>query len=467
MDDRVAKLEQDYTVLKERMVFLEKLNQELVEQNKELLEENKEYAEKFAHLPKTSDKEKKMRGESKTLRYKMVTVLFADIKGFTNLAEQDDAQLLIDELDSFFIFFDEIVERYNIEKIRSIGDSYIAAGGIPKKNRTNPIEVVLAALEVSEYMVQLQKKYEANGRKIWDLTIGIHTGGVIAQPNVGKKKVTYDIKGDTVDVASRIEASCEAGKINISQMTYELVKEYFACEYKSKMPIKYKGDINMYYVKGLRPDFSVGGRGLKPNQRFKIKFQMIKYQDLEEFILDMLERELPKHLYYHNLKHTIDVITQCEIIGSNEGVSEAEMLLLKTAAVFHDAGQVYGSRGHEAKSCEMAGETLPQWGYSDEQINVIKGIIMATKLPPEPQTLLQEVICDSDLDYVGRQDFIPVSDTLYRELKVQNLVGHINDWNKLQIKFLEMHNFFTPTALSLRQVNKELQIDRLKSLITE
>ncbi len=458
-------LQVEITVLKERIEYLQKLNQELVDQNKELLSENDRNSELLSFLPKDA-KQQFEKGSSTGLKYKMVTVLYSDVKGFTELAEQRDAQGLIDDLDDFFFKFDEVVERNNIQKVKSIGDSYMCAGGIPKKNRTNPIEVISAALEVQAYLYNLQEESERNNRKIWDLTFGVHTGPVTATTS-GKKKISYDIKGDTVNIASRIESASKPGIISISAMTYELVKDFFVCEYSSKMPVKYMGDIAVYEVKGIRPVLSVDGRGKQPNRAFKTKFQIIKFEDLNDYVLDRLERELPKHLYYHNLKHTIDVTIGVEIIGSGEGVSNEEMLLLKTAAVFHDFGQVKGAVDHEERSCEYAREILPRFGYDQDDIEIITGIIMATKLPPKPTTLLQRIICDADLDYLGRRDMVPVSDTLYRELKVQGIISSFNDWNKLQVKFLSAHQYFTNTAQSMRQVNKEEQIERIKALITE
>lgn len=465
-EKKESNLLEENQILKERMLFLEQLNAELVEQNKELLSENSELSKRVAHLPKRSAKEEQMRGKAKSLRYKMVTVLYSDVKGFSKLLQHSDAEALIDELDAFFFHFGSVVKKYNIEKVKSIGDTYMAAGGIPKKNRTNPIEVIMAALEMREYMKRLQAESKKNNKKIWDLTFGIHTGPVVASVS-GKRKISYDIKGDTVNIASRIESSSEPGIILISQMTYDLVRSYFICEYYGKLPVKYKGDTSMYIVKGFRPELSIDNTHLIPNKKFMTKFQIIKYDDLEEVILDRLERELPKHLYYHNLKHTIDVIIGVEIIGTGEGIDSYELLILKTAALFHDSGQIYGSLGHEEKSCEIAREILPDYGYSEEQIQEIEGIIMATQLPPTPTTKLQRIICDADLDYLGRRDFIPVSDMLYRELKVQNILTSFNAWNKLQIKFLSGHQFFTKTALGMRNVNKEKQIERLKDLIED
>jgi adenylate cyclase len=469
MDENAAikKYMDDIQVLKERIEALDKLNKELAEQNDELREENDRQSELLAFLPSDAGEQLREKGKgSNSLRYKMVTVLYSDVKGFTELSKEQDAEALIDELDSFFFEFDKVVKSYNIQKVKSIGDTYMCAGGIPKKNRTNPVEVLMAALDVQSYLKQLQDESKKNDRKIWSLTFGVHTGPVTAEVS-GKKKISYDIKGDTANIASRIESACNPDEICVSGMTYEFIKDFFACEFKSKMPVKYKGDVPVYVVKGYRPELSFNGEGKHPNKAFRTKFQMVKFEDMNDYILDRLERELPKHLYYHNYKHTIDVTIGVEILGDGEGVGEEDMLLLKTAALFHDFGQVEGAVGHEERSCKFAEEILPEFGYELEQIDIIKGIIMATKLPPQPHSLLQEIIADADLDYLGRRDMVPVSDTLYQELKVQGLIGSFNDWNKLQVKFLSNHNFFTETARKMRAVNKEKQIERIISLITE
>ena len=227
-------------------------------------------------------------------------------------------------------------------------------------------------------------------KRIWEISLGIHTGAVVAA-ELGKKKITYELKGETVNIASRIESASEPGKIIVSEMTRELISEYFRCSYIGKMPVKYVGDVNLYQVKGFTPEYSVDNEGKIPNKKFQIKFQLVKYDDLEEYMLDKLERELPKYLYYHNLKHTIDVGIQAELLGRGEGISNEEMLLLKTAALFHDSGQTIQTRDHELIGTRIASEILPRFGYLPEQIQAINEIIMATKLPPQPVTLLQKL----------------------------------------------------------------------------
>jgi adenylate cyclase len=231
--------------------------------------------------------------------------------------------------------------------------------------------------------------------------------------------------------------------------------------------VKYKGDLEMFSVKGLMEEFSFSGSKITPNAAFDTRFKLVQFTELQEMILEKLEKELPAYLYYHNVKHTVDVVTEVELIGWTEGCSDEEILLLKTAGLFHDAGHTVIYDGHEHEGTLMARAMLPGYGYTQAQIDRICNIIMATKMPPQPKDLLQDIICDSDLDYLVRSDMIPVSNTLYKELKEQNKIGTLNDWNKLQVKFISVHQYFTKTARSLREVNKQIQIDRIKSLITE
>ena len=457
---RIAKLAKQNQELEEQIKKLEKLNEKLARDNEKIKAlYEKVSPEGFKEIP---EKEKK----ETSLKFNMATVLFSDIHGFSKLVEGMDSSAVMDELDEILYEFDAIVARYKIEKIKTIGDTFMCAGGIPVKNITNPIDVEMAALEMNNYLENYELNKRGAGNRIWELKIGIHTGPGTASIT-GKKKVNYDIKGDTVNTASRVEAVSANGLIIISVMTYELVKEFFDCEYFGKLPVKYKGDLQMYKVKGLKPEFSVDGKGIIPNDAFRIKFGLIQFTDIQEIILDMLEKELPDYLFYHNVKHTVDVVTEVELIGWGEGCSDEEILILKTAGLFHDVGHTVAYDNHEYHGTIIAKEMLPKYNYSPEQIEKICSIIMSTKLPPKPTNLLEDIICDSDLDYLGRSDFIPVSNTLFEELKAQNKMGSLNDWNKIQVKFISGHQYFTKTARSLREVNKQLQIERIQSLITE
>jgi len=336
----------------------------LVKQNQDLSEQYENLLKEFEKVQADNERMKQMLAEMsdsqkarlkspedrpETLKFKMVTVLFAELHGLRKATEGMDSQALMDEMDTIYFEFDRIVRKYRIEKIKTIGDTYMCAGGIPLKNITNPVDVVMAALEMMLYISNLQKdRYE----KIWELRVGIHTGPVTAS-TTGQKKISYDIKGDTVNTASRLESFGEFGRITMSVMTYELVKEFFNCEYFGKLPVKYKNDLELYSVKGLMPEFADDAEGHIPNHSFDVKFKLIQFTDLQEIILDKLEKELPKNLYYHNVKHTVDVVTEVELIGWAEGVSDEEIVLLKTAGLFHDAGHTISYKDHEDRGCEI------------------------------------------------------------------------------------------------------------------
>jgi adenylate cyclase len=459
--------------LVKRIARLAKQNQELEDHIKKLEKGNEKLSRDYEKIKALYEKVspeglKESEGTKKesSLKFNMATVLFADIHGFSRLVEGMDSSNVMDELDEILYEFDAIVTRYKIEKMKTIGDTFMCAGGIPVKNITNPVDVVMAAMEMRNFLLKYETEKRGAGNRIWELKVGIHTGPVTASIS-GKKKINYDIKGDTVNTASRVEVVSEKGSILISVMTYELVKEFFDCEYFGKLPVKYKGDLQMYMVQGLKPEFSGNGEGVVPNEAFRVKFGLIQFTDMQEVILDKLEKELPDYLFYHNVKHTVDVVTEVELIGWGEGCSDEEILLLKTAGLFHDAGHTIAYDNHEFFGTQLARDMLPKYNYTPEQIERICSIIMSTKLPPRPTDLLENIICDSDLDYLGRSDFIPVSNTLYEELKAQKKIGSLNDWNKLQVKFISGHQYFTQTARSLREVNKQQQIERILSLISE
>lgn len=456
--------------LLKRIQKLVRINRDLYDKNEklqkaiiELTEQNENLVLRLKDARLGMKEERYHESVERIKKYKMATVLFAYITGFRQLTDNDSSEVVMDQLDEVLIEFDRILIKYKIHKIKTIGDTYMAAGGIPEKNITNPIDVVMAALEMNIFLNQLRR---IDGVRYWNLSLGIHTGPVTATIT-GKKKVSYDIKGDTVNIAHRMQGVSESGKILVSVMTYELIKEFFVCEYYGRMPVKYKGDLEMFIVNGIRPEFSMRERGVMPNALFNTKFKLIQFTDIQEMILDKLENELPSYLYYHNVKHTVDVVTEVELIGWAEGLDDEGILLLKTAALFHDAGHTISYDDHEFHGTELVRKILPGYGYTEEQIQKICDIIMATKLPPQPEDIYQKIICDADLDYLGRSDMIPVSNTLFKELNEQNKIGTLNEWNKLQVKFISAHTYFTKTAKSLREVNKQKQIERIKKLITE
>lgn len=199
-------------------------------------------------LPEEVADELKKKGSADAKLIDEATVLFTDFKGFTQLSEKLSPQVLVAEIDACFSAFDNIMHSHNVEKIKTIGDSYMAAGGLPTPNNTHATDVIKAAIEIQQYMQQHKAERQAQGKLYFEIRIGVHTGPLVAGI-VGVKKFQYDIWGDTVNTASRMESSCEPGEINISQTTYELVKDQFNCTYRGEIAAKNKGLMKMYFVK--------------------------------------------------------------------------------------------------------------------------------------------------------------------------------------------------------------------------
>ncbi len=198
-------------------------------------------------LPAEMAEELKTNGITKAKAFTMVTVMFTDFKDFTGISEKVSAELLVDEIHHCFSAFDLILQKYKIEKIKTIGDAYMCASGLPVPSYTHATDMIQAAIEFQHYMLERKKEKESRGEIPFLLRIGIHTGPVVAGI-VGIKKYAYDIWGDTVNLAARMEQNSESGKINISGSTYELVKDKFNCVHRGKIQAKNKGEIDMYFV---------------------------------------------------------------------------------------------------------------------------------------------------------------------------------------------------------------------------
>jgi adenylate cyclase len=441
-----------------------KTNQRLNAQIKELSIKNENLNVAISELESQLKKEINS-NEENTFKVKGITVLYIEVQGNKDILEDNYSEDLYDMLDEIYIKFNEISKKHKAERVKVIGDYYVCAGGVDQKSSTNPIDIALIALEINHYLSTIYKKYKDEGNPFWNLRIGMHSGNGSVTVK-GKKNKSYTLTGEVINTLPRIASMSESGEIYISDYTYELIKSYFQCEYLAELPAKYRGNLSLYQLKRIKRMYSEDRKiGIIPNGDFMLKYLLKQFNDIERKVLDFLQEKLPEHLTYHNYCHTIDVVNQTELIGIGEGVSDEHLLLLKTAALFHDAGHTIQSPNHEHYSTIIAKEWLPNYSYSKEQIDVICEIIMATQLPPQPKNLLEKIICDSDLDYLGRADFIPGSNALFEELKAMNIITDSNEWNKLQVKFLNAHSFFTDTSKRLREVNKQSQIDRIENLI--
>ncbi len=288
--DRVIAIETDITSLKETEQRLEEKNDHLltitehlqntneilenqraeIEKQKQDIEEQRMISDELLLniLPKEIANQLKRKGYAKSKSYKMVSVFFSDFKSFTKISEIIQPPSLIKELSRYFEKFDEVTEKHFIEKIKTIGDAYMCVGGLPLRNKSNPIDVVLASLEIQRFIKEQNDIKKKCNDPIWELRIGVHTGDVIAGV-IGKKKFAYDVWGDTVNTASRIEQACEPGKVNVSGDNYNYIKDFFDCTYRGKIEAKNKGEIDMYYVNRIKPELSKDKAGIIPNDEFR------------------------------------------------------------------------------------------------------------------------------------------------------------------------------------------------------
>ncbi|TAF67043.1 MAG: hypothetical protein EAZ55_05115 [Cytophagales bacterium] len=283
---RSEELEKANTAMEEVNENLEKLVQErtfeITQQKEEIeaqrdsleqaiedLEHEKQKSESLLLniLPAQVAEELKKNGKTRPQEYKLTTVLFTDFQGFTQKASQMDGDTLVTELNEVFEEFDRIIERYNLEKIKTIGDAYMCVGGLPLPNKTNPIDAVLAGLDIQRFMQRKWEDYQAIGKDYWRLRLGINSGQVIAGV-IGKKKFAYDIWGDAVNLASRMESSGEVGKVNISANTYEFAQHFFDCESRGMIEVKGKGQTEMFFVKSIKSDLATDNTCIVPNEKF-------------------------------------------------------------------------------------------------------------------------------------------------------------------------------------------------------
>jgi len=393
-------------------------------------------------LPAEVAEELKSKGEASAQYHDKVSIIFTDFVGFTKLSEKFSPQELIAELNHCFKAFDNIITKYNIEKIKTIGDSYMAVCGLAGKNPDHAKNAVAAAIEMRNFIDAYKTERLAQGKVYFEMRIGINSGNVVAGI-VGIKKFAYDVWGDAVNIASRMESHGQAGKVNISESTYNLVKDDYTTQYRGEIDAKGKGLINMYFVEPKQVPMDIKG--------------------VKDFILDKQQKELPEHLSYHNIHHILDVYDAVKRHIEFDGITGEDAVLLQTAALFHDSGFIVQAQGHEEISCGFAHQYLPQYGYNSKQINVICGIIMATKIPQSPKTPLEEILADSDLDYLGRDDFFAISDRLFDELKYSGVVANYDDWNKMQVGFFNNHRYFTASAKAWREAKKAEHLKSIKA----
>lgn len=465
--ERTREIKEQNRKIESQKQKIEEERNKVIEQQR-LLQMEKDKTERLLKnvMPESTAEELKKSGKARARAYKTVSVVFTDFVGFTKISDKMSATDLVKKLDVYFTKFDEIIVKNNLEKIKTIGDAYMCAGGVPVRNNTNPIDACLAALQIQDYMKKRKLDAIANNDEYWELRLGINTGEVTAGV-IGSERLAYDIWGATVNQAQRMEMLGEPEMVTITGSTFKYIEPYFECEFKGKAQTKSRGLIDMYVVKRIKPELSVGGEGIQPNKKFNQivnlhLYSSINYYKAERHIMKVLEERLSKNLHYHSIAHTKDVVSAVERIAFLEGVTDEGLFLLKSAATYHDAGFVEAYDKNEPIGARLADEILPKYGYTEKHIEQIKELIFVTQIPHQPKNKLEEIICDADLDYLGRDDFHEISDRLKRELMEHGKIQSAKQWDEIQVKFLESHKYFTKSSIRTRKKKKLQNLEEVK-----
>lgn len=465
--ERTGEIRAKNVQIEEQNKIINEEKNKVIEQ-KRLLQIEKDKSETLIRkiIPASTVEELKNSGKTSARAYKMVSILFTDFVGFTKIAERMTPTDLVNKLDVFFRKFDEIIINNNLEKIKTIGDAYMCAGGVPVRNNTNPIDTCLAALQIQDYMAKLKEEAIKNNEEYWSLRLGINTGEVTAGV-IGSEKLAYDIWGSAVNRAQRMEMLGQPGKVTITGETFKLIEPYFECVFRGKAQSKNKNEMDMYSVERIKPQLSINGEGIYPNERFQqivnlYLYSSINYSKAERHITRVLEKGLSEKLHYHCIDHIKDVVQAVENLALTEDVTDEGLFLLKSAASYHDAGFIEQYEKNEPIGARLAEEILPKYGYTEQHIAIIKELIFVTQIPHNPKNKLEEIICDADLDYLGRDDFHEIADRLRLELREHGKINSDRKWDELQVQFLTHHRYFTKTAIATRKEKKLQNLEEIK-----
>jgi adenylate cyclase len=399
-------------------------------------------------------------GRFKPRRNENATVLFTDFIGFSKLSKTMKPLEIVAELDYFFNKFDEITKRYQLEKIKTIGDAYMCISGVNDDNGLPEVRATLAAIEMRNFVQSKQKK-----KPNWKIRIGLHAGPLVAGI-IGSNKMTFDVWGDTVNIASRIEHSADDNNIAVSPEIAKKIENFIHLDFQGKKEIKHGAELEVYKVQNIKKEWSLFEEGLLPNSSLRKKCDLsgMDFDHARRYIIKKLQNNLPKHYFYHSHRHTLNVEKSAIRIAKLEGVTKKDILLLRTACLLHDIGYIFEYQLNENISIDFAKEKLPKFGYSSNQIDKICKMINATKFDVEPISLLEKIICDADHDYLGRPDYQIIANDLRKELEAIGKQMSDLEWVDFQLNFLKKHTFYTNTAKNIRGNGKRNRIQELELL---
>lgn len=410
-----------------------------------------------------------VQGKFSPQRIEEGTVLFTDFVAFTKIAKHMLPLELLKRLETYFNKFDEIIDRYQLEKIKTIGDAYMALSGVTEKNSKPAVRACLAALEMRDYMVNEKLFAQATGKDYWEIRIGIHSGPLVAGI-IGAKKISFDVWGDTVNIAARAEHHSVPNGITITDRVAGHAIPYFNLEHRGEIDIKHGGAVDMYFLNNLKGPYSLFEEGKLPSSKLRkgCGLMTMDFEHARRTILNRLKSSLPDELTYHDIKHTLNVEKAAQQLAKLEGIKGEELVLLRTAVLFHDVGYILTNEGNEEIAIKLMRSELPNFGYTEKQIQQVASIIRATIRGTRPTSLLEMIMCDADHDYLGRADYHSVASKLRIELEEQGKTMTDIEWVNFQLNYLENeHVYYTETAQNIRKPGKSRRIAELKNQLNE
>ena len=373
------------------------------------------------------------------------TILFSDIRGFTSMSETMPPNEVVETLNDYFNLMIEIIFKYNGTLDKIIGDALMVIYGAPNSTDKDTENAVLTAIEMQEKLIEFNQQRIIHSKLPITIGIGINRGRVISGNIGSRQQMNFTVIGDSVNLASRLCSAAKADEIIVSDTVWKQVKSNKLFKGKKLNPIKVKGKAKPIEIREVLYQ--------KPAFNYEVAYKMI-----ESFLIN----NLPKEYTYHSIHHIRDVVEQSERIAKKEKINKEDIADLKLAAWLHDVGYIWEPARHEARGAEYATVVLNAMDFPAQKINRITGMIMATKIPQSPKNLLEQIICDADLDYIGREDYKANSTLLLEELRLKKDISEI-EWLKIQDQFLTKHVYFTTTANSTRNTLKAKVLANIKT----
>ena len=375
------------------------------------------------------------------------TILFSDIRGFTSMSETMPPNEVVETLNEYFNLMIEIIFKYNGTLDKIIGDALMVIYGAPNSTEQDTENAVLTAIEMQEKLIAFNQQRIIHSKMPITIGIGINRGKVISGNIGSRQQMNFTVIGDSVNLASRLCSAAKSDEIIVSDTVWKHVKTNKLLKSKKLNPIKVKGKVKPIEIREVlyqRPAFN-----------YELAYGMI-----EAF----LENHLPKEYTYHTIHHIRDVVVQSERIAKKEKINKEDIADLKLAAWLHDVGYIWEPARHEARGAEYATTILNAMDFPAQKINRITGMIMATKIPQSPKNILEQIICDADLDYLGREGYEKNSLLLLQELRLKKDINE-TEWLKIQDQFLSKHTYFTKTSNTTRNQLKSEVLNNIKSKI--